>query len=92
MLNKFELGQVVLSTKGHDKDKAYIVVGVKEDRVLVCDGTYKCVLKPKQKNPAHIKTTMYVDETLNSKLKDGLKINDQMIYHALLKFKKSNKE
>ncbi|MBQ7977955.1 MAG: KOW domain-containing RNA-binding protein [Clostridia bacterium] len=93
MLSKaFELGQVVLSTQGHDKGKSYVVVKVEDERVLVCDGTYKCIKNPKRKNPNHLKTTAVVDEILNSKLKDGLKINDQMIYHTLLKFKKSNKE
>lgn len=93
MLSKaFELGQIVLSTQGHDKNEAYVVVGFEKDRVLVCDGTYKCLIKPKRKNPTHLKPTTEVDKILNNKLKDGLKINDQMIYHTLLKFKKSNKE
>ena len=86
------LGQVVMSTQGHDKNQYYIVVGFDKNRVLLCDGKYKFLEKPKTKNNMHIKPTNIVDSEISNKLKDGQKVNDQMIYHALLKFKKSNKE
>ena len=86
------LGQIVLSTQGHDKGQAFVVVGFERNKVLVVDGKYRLLNKPKPKNPVHLLATTTVDPEINSKLKDGHKINDQMIYHTLLKFKKSNKE
>lgn len=92
MNGTIRLGQVVVSTQGHDKNQNYIVVGINDKRVLLCDGEFKFLKKPKQKNILHIKPIDFVDSEISTKLKDGHKVNDQMIYHALLKFKKSNKE
>lgn len=58
----------------------------------MCDGKYKLLKNPKSKNPNHIKLRNYVETEIENKLKIKQKINDQMIYHALHKFNKSNKE
>ncbi len=92
MSKNFTLGQVVRSTQGHDKDCYYLVVGFTKDKVLVADGKYKLILSPKSKNPAHLSSMGKIDPEINLKLENGQKINDQMIYHTLYKFKKSNKE
>ena len=92
MNNAIRLGGVVLSTQGHDKGQYYVVVGFQEGKVLVCDGKYKLLNKPKPKNPIHLKAQNYIDLEIAKKLNQGQKINDQMIYHTILKFKKSIKE
>ncbi len=91
-MNNFKLGQVVQSTMGHDKGAYYLVVGLDENRIWVGDGKYKLLNKLKSKNPTHLKGINFCDTEISTKLEHGQKINDQMIYHALLKFKKSNKE
>lgn len=91
-METIRLGQVVQSLNGHDKEQYYIVVGQTEKRILLCDGKFKFLKKPKAKNKIHIQPIDFVDTEISNKLKDGHKVNDQMIYHALLKFKKSNKE
>ncbi len=91
-MNSFALGSVVISTQGHDCGQYYVVVGGNEQGILVCDGKFKLLKKPKCKNPAHLKSTPYVDDEIASKLSSKLKINDQMIYHAILKVKKVVKE
>ena len=92
MSNNFRLGQVVQSTMGHDKGMYYLVVGLEENRIWVGDGKYKLLSKLKAKNPSHLIGLDFLDTEISTKLEHGQKINDQMIYHALLKFKKSNKE
>ena len=92
MNDTLRLGQVVSSIQGHDKGQYYIIVSMDSKNVWLCDGKFKFLKKPKRKNILHIKPTNYVDNEILHKLNDGLKINDQMIYHALLKFKKSNQE
>ena len=91
-MNKFFLGEVVQSTKGHDKGQFYLVIGFKEDKVLLCDGKFKLLKNPKQKNQHHLLSFNHQDNEIATKLENGLKINDQMIYHALVKFKKLVKE
>jgi len=68
------------------------VIKLDKDRVFVADGKYKLLKNLKSKNPNHLKQYNFVDTEIETKLENGHKINDQMIYHALLKFKKSNKE
>ena len=91
-MNSFALGSVVISTQGHDCGQFYVVVGENERGILLCDGKFKFLKKPKLKNPAHIKSTPYIDSEISKKLSSRLKINDQMIYHAIIKAKKVVKE
>ncbi len=92
MINKFRLGQVVQSTQGHDLGSNYLVIGIMGNRIFVGDGKYKLMKNLKSKNPNHLKPCNFVDTEIETKLENGHKINDQMIYHALHKFNKSNKE
>ncbi len=91
-MNSLSLGLVVVSTQGHDKGELYVVVKVGEREVSLCDGKYKLLSKPKRKNISHIQPTDYIEIEIADKLSRGLKINDQMIYHAILKYKKIVKE
>lgn len=64
------IGQVVVSRRGKDAGRWYVVVGVSEAvrpdgrarvaRVYVADGKKYTVLKPKAKNPAHLQRTRWV--------------------------------
>lgn len=91
-MNSFALGSIVESIQGHDKGVLYVVVGSTARGVEVCDGKFKLLKKPKIKNPSHLECTPYCDNEIATKLKNGLKINDQMIYHAIVKVKKLIKE
>lgn len=72
-----ELGQVVLSRCGRDKDKYFIVVGIDKNKeyVLLSDGELRRIEKPKKKNIKHI-NPMQVDHVINDKLANGLKITN----------------
>ena len=87
----FKLGAVVMSTQGRDKGASYVVVGFDNDKILVADGKYKLLAKPKSKNALHLKSTNIVDNELFTKLAENKKVNDQMIYHTLYEYQKSKK-
>ncbi len=91
-MSGIKLGSLVLSKQGHDKGQYYVVVGFAQNKILICDGEFKFLSKPKQKNPNHLQDLNYSDSEIATKLENGLKINDQMIYHAIVKFKKLIKE
>ena len=55
-----EKGQVVMSKAGHDKGDLLLAVGLKGDRILVCDGRQRKLEKPKEKNPKHLVFTSAV--------------------------------
>ena len=88
----FTLGTVVLSTQGRDKGASYIIVGFDNDKILVADGKYKLLAKPKIKNVLHLKSTNIQDQEIATKLSQNQKINDQMIYHALHEYQKGQKK
>lgn len=57
-LSSYLLGQVVLSRKGKDQGRYYVVVGLPEKgRVALADAEKFNVSKPKKKNPRHIQST-----------------------------------
>lgn len=53
----FKLGQIVISKAGRDKDDFLVVVGEKDDFVLVADGKSRKIAKPKCKNKKHLQKT-----------------------------------
>lgn len=93
MDKKLFLGQFVVSTQGRDKNETYIVLKILNDRsVEVANGTTKSILKPKKKNVSHLHLTPFGCEEITKKLNSNIKINDQMVYHALHEYSKQNKE
>ena len=57
----FELGQVVFSKRGRDRDTAYVVVGTLEESgkqyALLADGNRRMADNPKKKKLMHIQPT-----------------------------------
>jgi ribosomal protein L14E/L6E/L27E len=48
-------GIIVKSLKGHDTGRVYVVISaVNDDFVLLCDGKYRTLDKPKQKRIKHL--------------------------------------
>ena len=59
----FKIGQVVISTAGHDKGELLVIAGFDKNRVLVCDGKQHKLSKLKAKNSKHLKgTEILLDE------------------------------
>ena len=88
---KIQLGSIVVSTQGRDKGESYVVVGFDKNKVLVADGKHKLLAKPKSKNALHLRITNFVNSELLKKLENKQKVNDQMIYHTLYEYQKSQK-
>ena len=51
------IGDVVVSLKGHDSGRLYVVTGIEENSVLLCDGKRKLLKCPKKKSIKHLKKT-----------------------------------
>ena len=46
---------VVQSLAGHDSGKLYMVIGTREERLLLCDGRIRRLENPKCKSPKHVR-------------------------------------
>ena len=68
-----ELGRVVISRQGHDRGKAFLVVGLPDELyVLIADGDSRKLAKPKRKQAKHLIPKPYVaTETLEAILKQA---------------------
>nr|MBQ4457757.1 hypothetical protein [Clostridia bacterium] len=55
MMRPVEIGNICRSIQGHDRDRLYIVTGLKNDGMAeLADGLFKKVDAPKLKNVKHI--------------------------------------
>ena len=50
-------GTVVKSLQGHDKGRFYVVVGLEDGMLLLCDGKTKLLKSPKKKKIKHVDVT-----------------------------------
>ena len=58
MNRSMEIGDIVVSLAGHDKDKAFIITSVVSDKfVLIADGKARTLEHPKLKQKRHLRVT-----------------------------------
>ena len=92
----FVEGRVVRSTQGRDKGKFFLVLGVQgQDSVLIADGRYHPLEKPKKKKKKHLRAepvqvnleTIRPEggKTQNSDLRKALESNGFPVEHSLCK-------
>lgn len=46
---------IVISRAGHDAGKLFMVVGSRQERLLLCDGKNRRLTNPKSKSPKHVR-------------------------------------
>lgn len=54
---QFEIGMIVKSISGHDKDRFYVLVGLEKGYGYIADGKRRKLEKPKRKNIIHLSKT-----------------------------------
>ena len=81
------IGRFAVSGAGHDAGTVYLVVGQEGERLLLSDGKYKTLLKPKKKNGKHVQLdAATVAEPMLSKLVKNEKIFDHEIKYAIKQY------
>ena len=80
------VGDLVISTLGHDQNNTFIVTGIdKNGYLFIIDGKYRKRVNPKKKNPKHLKKVAHNDsiiEKINSPL-----TTDTEIYNMIKVYK-----
>lgn len=86
MDNKFNIGTVVLSKAGHDKDKLFVVIEVCDsDYVMIADGKTRTLAKPKRKKIKHLKPIGVELDDIAAQLSGNAEVYDKHIKSALAK-------
>ncbi|GEM_PF-671537 len=76
------LGQLVKSLAGRDKGKHYLVVGFKNDRILLADGRSRTLSRPKKKNARHVQHYRQVIPGIEEAIRQG-KLKDTIVRNTL---------
>lgn len=82
-----KIGDIVISTYGHDMGEWYVVEEVLNEYVYLVNGKNKPLNKPKKKKVKHILTTQYFAENIANKIANKQSIQDAEIRKALNFFK-----
>jgi len=86
-MKEYEFGRLVLSLAGHDKGRVFVILAVEAEYVILADGKYRTVEKPKRKKKKHVQYVAYrCDRLIEEKQKSG-KITNEMVKYELKKFR-----
>ena len=92
-MNLASPGTLVISRAGHDKGKAYLVLGESDAGcVLLADGRLKTTAKPKKKKVMHLQITGRRSEELGRRLAGNGAVQDHEIRKAIADLQNSKEE
>lgn len=78
------IGQVVKSTQGRDKEKFFIVVEILDNEyVLIVDGDIRKIDKPKKKKMKHLVKLNILSEEVRERVLSSKKMNNAFIRREL---------
>jgi len=83
MMREMKKGQLVTSRAGRDKNTNYVIFNWDTSFVYVVDGEYKRISNPKKKNVNHLWYSEKIDQELNEKMEQDLKVTNKDIRDAL---------
>lgn len=77
-MTQYEIGKLVFSKAGHDKDTLYVILKEESDHVFLADGKTRTIENPKKKNKKHIQvinSIMNIDQKVtNEDIKRVIKL------------------
>ena len=84
MTNNFDVGDIVISTAGRDKDRVYLISQlIDKDFVFVVVGNFKKLINPKKKRVKHLKNSGIKIDSISEKLLSDKKVFDTEVYSAI---------
>lgn len=85
-VSRFRAGQMARSDAGHDRGKLYVILEVKDENVLLVDGIYKTLEKPKKKNICHVRRMNYIDPEIDARLNGESSLSNEDIWKAIQRY------
>ncbi len=78
-----DIGDVVLSIAGRDKNEYFIITKVEKNYVYLVDGDIRKIENPKKKKMKHVELTDFSDSTIAERIRNNNKITNQDIRKSL---------
>ena len=85
------LGDIVYSKAGRDKNRCYVVMKIVDPYIWTCDGDLHKTEKPKKKKAKHTKYMDFQSKYIRDKLENGEKVTNSEIRRALSEFEEEVK-
>ena len=85
MLREFTLGRIVISRRGRDKGRPFVIVGVDGTYLYLADGRLRKLGRPKKKKSMHVQITESISWETAEKLAAG-SLQDADLRKVLLRF------
>ena len=83
-MKEIQIGDIVLSLKGRDKQNTFLVVDIKDEFAYLVDGKVRKTTKPKKKNLKHIKKISDCRlDGLANEIKNGQCIGNKRVYSQI---------
>lgn len=90
-MQELQVGSVVKSLKGHDKDKIFVVVEVVSDKyVRIADGKTRKISAPKLKKVKHLESNGEILEKVQQIISQKVPLYDKIIKISLKKYYNQN--
>ena len=90
-MNDPVIGRVCTSRAGHDKGRAFLIVGIYDDNhVLICDGDTRKLSQPKKKKLQHLHVEPQKADEIANKFAECKEILDADVRKALQLFGYNN--
>ena len=84
MKNQIQVGDVVKSLKGRDKDNLFLVISVEGEKAKIVDGRVRKVLTPKLKKVKHLETIYSVIlKDLAEQIKNGNPVGNERVWKSI---------
>lgn len=87
---EYEIGSLVRSLAGHDKDSLFIIIKQDADYVYLADGKTRGLGKQKRKKKKHMQEVQCKNEALQKKLMSGEHVTDEEIKYFIKCWKEKN--
>lgn len=88
---EYEIGSLVRSLAGHDRDSFLIIIKEDAEYVYLADGKTRSIRKPKRKKKKHLQTIQSKDDSLQKKLMSGEHVTDEEIKYFIKCWKEKNR-
>lgn len=85
----FELGQLVKSKAGRDKDNLFVVIDIQEEFLFLVDGETRRIEAPKKKKKKHVQVTHMMCEPIIEKLAKGERVTNADVRNSLKDFRQN---
>ena len=91
-MKQLQIGQVVKSKAGRDKDRLFIIIGIDHEYLYLVDGDLRRLENPKKKKQKHVQPSNDIIKSIQNKILNHGRMNNADIRKELLIYQSETDE